>query len=107
MTALDEEITALKGEIVGYVSQLNEAGIPEARWNRLSDMIKTGRETLNLLLEKEKVQSAGKCIYLCSSKYVILFDVLLNFLCFASDFYLRSIPFNFPRGNNFFSVICR
>lgn len=62
MKTLEEKICALEDEIDGYVTQLNEAGISEAKWNRLSDMIKTGRETLNRLLDEKNDQSAGKFI---------------------------------------------
>ena len=60
MKTLEEKISALEDVIAGYDAQLNEAGISEAKWNRLSDMIKTRSETLNRLLDEKNGQSAGK-----------------------------------------------
>jgi hypothetical protein len=62
LKTLEEKICALKDEIAGYVAQLNEARVPEAKWNRLSDMIKTRSEMLNRLLDKKNGRSTGKFI---------------------------------------------
>lgn len=62
MTALDDEIAALKARIVRYETELDNAIIPEEK-NRLSGLITSGREVLKLLLEKEKSQSTGKFIH--------------------------------------------
>jgi hypothetical protein len=48
------------------VSQLNEAGISEGKWNHLSDMITAGSHNLENNLQKETfAQPAGK--YICAS----------------------------------------
>jgi hypothetical protein len=65
MTALDDKITALEVKINGYETQLNVDGISEEKWNRLSGLITSGRETLNRLLDERKAQSAGK--FICGS----------------------------------------
>lgn len=62
MTLLDDRISALEGEISGYVTQLNVVGISEEKWNRLSDMITSRTGTLNKLLDEKNGQSAGKFI---------------------------------------------
>jgi len=62
MTALDDKITALEVKINGYETL---DGISEEKWNRLSGLITSGRETLNRLLDERKAQSAGK--FICGS----------------------------------------
>lgn len=49
----------MKDEIDGYVAELNVAGVSEAKRTRLSNMIKTGRETLNILLKEMNKQATG------------------------------------------------
>jgi hypothetical protein len=61
MKTLEEEISALKDEITGYVTQLSEATTPNEK-SELRGLIKTGRETLNRLLDEKNGQSAGKFI---------------------------------------------
>jgi hypothetical protein len=76
MKTLEEEISALKDEIAGYVAHLHEAGISEAKWKCLSDLIKTGRETLNRLLDEKNGQSAGKFFVAYRCLGILLFFII-------------------------------
>ena len=63
MKTLEERISALKDEIDGYVAELNVAGVSEAKGIHLFDMIKTGRETLTILLDERNKQSTGSMCF--------------------------------------------
>lgn len=60
MKTLEEEISALKDVITDYETQLKEAGISDAKWNRLSDLVFASRNNLDNLQKEKLSQSAGK-----------------------------------------------